>query len=217
MAKVAKERAASGNGGWVRWERSNFPGVVWVRFRDDAGRLVPIELYMAGDQQQLTSSELRNVPLGRLEAWVNGPDLANQVRARLEQPGPDLRRAAAHYATTFGGASGEHWVKAMLDAQRAGSGVPQAPAPKGKRLQAGEPPHPEVGRLLEKADAGRRNHGDEFYRKVASVYADLHRLTNAPALAIAEANAVAASTARRWVKEARKRGFLPPGRPGKAG
>jgi hypothetical protein len=34
---------------------------------------------------------------------------------------------------------------------------------------------------------------------------------------LAEANGVPVSTTHRWIKEARHRGFLPPGRPGKAG
>jgi len=34
---------------------------------------------------------------------------------------------------------------------------------------------------------------------------------------LAEANGVPVSTVHRWVKEARRRGFLPPGRPGRSG
>jgi hypothetical protein len=36
-------------------------------------------------------------------------------------------------------------------------------------------------------------------------------------MALAEANNVPVTTARRWIKEARARGFLPAGRAGKAG
>jgi len=62
-----------------------------------------------------------------------------------------------------------------------------------------------------------RNHGDEFYRRVADRYAELARTVRAPAQALADANDVPVTTARRWTKEARNRGFLPPGTPGKAG
>jgi hypothetical protein len=66
---------------------------------------------------------------------------------------------------------------------------------------------------------GTRSRGrpDVFYREVADVYLDLAQASHRPASDIAARHGVPVSTAHRWVKEARRRGFLPPGRPGKTG
>jgi hypothetical protein len=56
-----------------------------------------------------------------------------------------------------------------------------------------------------------------FYKRVAEVYRELVGWTNRPAVELAEANGVPVTTAHRWVKEARRRGFLPPGQKGRRG
>lgn len=66
-------------------------------------------------------------------------------------------------------------------------------------------------------DLSGRGRSDEFYAEVAAVYASLVSETHQPVAVIAEKNQVARVTAHRWVKQARDRGLLPPGRPGKAG
>jgi len=69
-----------------------------------------------------------------------------------------------------------------------------------------------------RADATRaRGRPDVFYREVADAYLDLAQASHRPASEIADTHGVPVSTAHRWVKEARRRGFLPPGRPGKTG
>lgn len=69
------------------------------------------------------------------------------------------------------------------------------------------------------ADGGTRTRGrpDVFYREVADVYLDFAQGSARPACDLADRHGVPVSTAHRWVKEARRRGFLPPGRPGKSG
>ena len=63
-----------------------------------------------------------------------------------------------------------------------------------------------------------RKRPDSFYQRAADEYtrlvADGDR---SPAQTIAAANDVPVTTAHRWIKEARRRGFLPAGRPGRAG
>jgi hypothetical protein len=59
--------------------------------------------------------------------------------------------------------------------------------------------------------------GDGFYQQVAMVYSTLAAASNRPAVELAEANQVPLTTAHRWVKEARRRGFLPPGQKGRRG
>ena len=62
-----------------------------------------------------------------------------------------------------------------------------------------------------------RGYPDEFYGAVAAIYHNLVAHSSRPIAELAEANEVPNTTAQRWVREARKRGKLPPGRPGKAG
>jgi hypothetical protein len=58
---------------------------------------------------------------------------------------------------------------------------------------------------------------DAFFAAVALQFAELKtRFTN-PAGEMAKLNGVALSTAQSWITGARKRGMLPPGRPGRAG
>jgi hypothetical protein len=52
---------------------------------------------------------------------------------------------------------------------------------------------------------------------VASVYSALAASSNRPAVELAESNDVPLTTAHRWMKEARRRGFLPPGQKGRRG
>ncbi|HET7490228.1 MAG TPA: hypothetical protein VFJ85_20050 [Acidimicrobiales bacterium] len=58
---------------------------------------------------------------------------------------------------------------------------------------------------------------DAFYEAVATTYRHLAATSSRPVVALAEANDVPVTTAQRWVKEARRRELLAPGRPGKAG
>ncbi len=58
---------------------------------------------------------------------------------------------------------------------------------------------------------------DTFYDAVASAYRSLVATSSRPIGELADANDVPVTTAQRWVKEARRRGKLPPGRPGKSG
>lgn len=56
-----------------------------------------------------------------------------------------------------------------------------------------------------------------FYALVANAYGQYAAESRAPAKAIAEEAGVPTTTAHRWIREARRRGFLPPGRKGRAG
>jgi Arc/MetJ family transcription regulator len=58
---------------------------------------------------------------------------------------------------------------------------------------------------------------DTFYDAVATAYRHLVTRSSSPIADLATANDVPVTTAQRWVREARRRGKLPPGRAGKAG
>lgn len=71
------------------------------------------------------------------------------------------------------------------------------------------------------ADSLRANavqgYPDTFYDAVATAYRSLVANSSRPIGELAAANDVPVTTAQRWVREARRRGKLPPGRPGKSG
>lgn len=72
--------------------------------------------------------------------------------------------------------------------------------------------HPEPFQL--QRPRGRRL-PDEFYAEVADLYRKATASTLNPRTAVAEAAGVSTEVAGRWVREARKRGQLPPTEPGK--
>jgi len=78
-------------------------------------------------------------------------------------------------------------------------------------------PSKAVSRAPDRSDGRPRGRPDLFYRQVADAYVDLSQASHRPASDIAHSHGVPVTTAHRWVKEARRRGFLPPGRPGKTG
>jgi hypothetical protein len=58
---------------------------------------------------------------------------------------------------------------------------------------------------------------DDFYRQEADLYRRPVGFVRTPAGVIADANGVPVKRVHKWVKLARDRKFLPPGRQGKAG
>jgi len=83
----------------------------------------------------------------------------------------------------------------------------------GSGRQPGVPA--EIPRELRLTSA--RGYPDGFYDAIAAAYRTLAHASTRPVLDLADANGVPVTTAQRWVREARARGKLPPGRPGKAG
>lgn len=56
-----------------------------------------------------------------------------------------------------------------------------------------------------------------FSRRVAEAYREAVPVTHRPAALLAEEAGVPVTTVHRWIREARVRGFLPPGRRGQPG
>lgn len=68
-----------------------------------------------------------------------------------------------------------------------------------------------AGPAVLKVPEGRRK-PDSFYQDVAVAYVELSGRSKQPAADLAEANGVPVTTVHRWVKEARRRGLMAPGR-----
>ena len=194
-----------GPGGWLRCETEDISralersllgrvadqqGAAWVRFTDDGGRLVPAQVVLSG---AVTTDTLRGLHLGRAEAWANGPGAA-RLRAKMDDPAPD--------------------PAADLDQavpRRRRRGKDTATAPGRIEVPAGGP-------------GPGRGRGDDFYRQVAAVYTAAAAQGQPPGDAVKKAagrrpdgDEWPPSTVNRWVREARRKGFLAPGRVGRVG
>jgi hypothetical protein len=193
---------------WCEWRQEPpLPGAVFVRVaRDAGGRLVLAGLRIDGPP---SAELLRAIPVGRIEAAANAQltvvdhDVVTAVAHR--RPGTRPAEADAGWETTDP-------VRAVHRPEPRPEPHPRGTAGAAPLLAAAGP-GPETGRATE---AGR-GRPDLFYRDIAHAYLDLAQRSTRPASELAEAHGVPVTTAHRWVKEARRRGFLPPGRPGKAG
>jgi len=230
-------RISYGNGGWVRVDGIGLPGPLYVRLApDEQGRWRAVEIYVDGDDKPLSTAVLRQVRLDLLEAAV--PEYEN-MRKRSGVPGPDLRRLAGHYGTTWGMAAydGRHcdtcggpikggsahsqagrivalqnWVAESWFAQLPDSGVRQAPMPRPPRsLDAEFEELPAI-----EPPAGRRM-TDEFLHTVARAYAIAALKGLPPAPTIAAQAGVSSRAVHKWIYTARKRGIMSPGTRGRVG
>ena len=177
---------------WYEWRQvPPLAGTVLVRVSATSdGRLVLRGLRIDGEP---TAGLLRGIPVGRIEAAANA-QLMSVHDTIVPRPGDG--ELPSH----------PHWRGPAL-------ALPERPALPGWEVT-------DPGRAAQRAEPdARRKQGrpDEFYRDLAQVYLDLARSSSRPAAELAEARQVPQTTAHRWIKEARRRGYLPPGRPGKAG
>ena len=231
-------RIGYGNNGWVRIDGIGLPGPVYARFdvgTDGGWRLH--EIYVDGASEALPTDILRDVPAGTLAVVpIEGRD---HLETRRGVPGPDLRRLAAHFATTWGALTHDgsacstcggpvkggrwrheagvqeatqNWVAESWFAQFDRSVVNQVPAPRERPVAD---PASEEFRLID-PPSGRRI-TNEFLETVAQAYALAVRKGLHPAPVIAELAQVSPKTVRKWVAKAREREIMPPGTQGKVG
>jgi hypothetical protein len=165
--------------GWLRWQGGTDVEVLVRVAHEPDGRVRIAELNVRG---AVSSSVLREVPVGRIEACANvllgGWSTSGSAPARSLPTRPP--------AGSTGG-----WEIAGRREERAMERPPER--------------------------STRRGRPDAFYREVAASYLELAQQGRGPARLLAERHDVPVSTVHRWVKEARRRGLLPPGRAGKAG
>jgi hypothetical protein len=192
-----------GNGGWVRFDASDWEGPVYVRFTEDEGRLVVRELYIDPRGGSLRSADLRKLDLSRLAALA-GTDWNDPVHAaNRREPGPDLRRLASHFNGLY--RRGSDWITQSYLAQDPDSGVkaPKMGADVFPRMLEDVPPTaplraPEYGLT------------DDFLREVADAYASAVARHEHPAKTLARQTGFDARTVHSWVYKARKRGIMQP-------
>ena len=181
------------DGDWYEWRQDPpLPAPVFVRVGEaEGGRLVLTGLRLDASP---TAELLRAVPVGRIEAAAN---------AQLTV------------------------VDEVVVPVRFDRGRGARPSGNGQRSQDGQPSldgragwettDPEGARERSVDGGRRRGRPDEFYRSIARTYRESAQTSPRPVWDLADTHGVPLTTAHRWVKEARRRGFLPPGQPGKAG
>jgi hypothetical protein len=183
--RLSREPLRAIGGGWFLFQPAEDAVLVRFRARPD-GRLVVSEMYLAAEGG-ITSERLRALPVARAEAAANSPAAKEEV----------LRATGTTTSDTV-----EVPVRALTSA--GSDPIAFAPAAEG----VGPP------RLKLRASGGPGRRADEFYRTVADAYSWLATQSKRPAAELAEWNGVPVTTVHRWVKEARRRRFLGPGRRG---
>jgi hypothetical protein len=163
------------------------------------GRLVIQELHVA-HLDGVSSDRLRALPIARIEAALNSPDVGEDVRARLD---PIRAQEAEQRLTAFFGEVAPEAHKPLA----AITELSDLPGTLAKLMKDQFKVRVPEGRTLP----------DSFYRHVAAVYSSAAQWSRSPAVDVAEANDVPVSRVHRWVKEARRRGLLPPGQRSRKG
>ncbi|MEJ7772533.1 MAG: hypothetical protein WKF51_11580 [Geodermatophilaceae bacterium] len=185
-----------GQTGWAIYRASSTslagtPGaMLFLRFgrdRDDDGRRSAVievrEVLVSADGGPIGPRIMRDLPLARAEAAVNQPTYREAVLARLPASN------AGMVPFPWDPDEGARWWFAAGDEK---------------------PPTLRRPRLKLKVPTGR-GRPDDFYRQVADRFAYLTTVSKRPATDLADANGVNVTTVHGWVKEARRRGLLPPG------
>lgn len=169
-------------------------GGTHVRIEHQGEKWVVTGVYVHGPE--VTASALQSVPISQLDLVMN---LSTMNLYDLQT----LMKHGGHGAPTLDD-DADNVSTALLRGQAEGA--------------------PRELRLIEPAAEGRpkltRPDGsdpDGFYQLVARAYAEYAPRTRAPAVEIAKEADVPIGTARGWVREARRRGHLRPGRQGKVG
>lgn len=186
-----------GAGGWTFWDfgRDENGGNLLARVRfvlQEDGRLEPVEMHVDG-LSRLSGDILRRIPLGSMEAYANGTG-RDELLAAIEKTGPKAERATERWRTTVD----------------AGERAPKGLDPESVRKA--------FRRSLRLRIPREPKYPDAFYERVAELYTALsERGFRGPAQQIADANGIEVTTVHRWIREARGRKLLPPGRRGRAG
>jgi hypothetical protein len=162
--------------GWVAYTSSSqrYAVNVHVTYKPTPDRWVIDEIRYA--LPRITARHLRDLPLGKIEVWVN--QLAQQgFVAMIDAKRPELSDTP-HFAITEDTAT---WAPKL-------------------------PPAPSKGPK-----------GDDFYRFIGDVYGKAATVSTRPAAELAKVWEVPVTTVHRWIREARRRGHLPPAEAGRRG
>jgi hypothetical protein len=205
-------------GGWVEVKHSDAPRFLARFAPDEAGRLVPVALVLEPDRP-IDSTMLQRLRLVSVEAYVNRPEVRQRVLDSIDQA-DHPRRYFLDVLALVPLISQDAVVHPHAIAARAEVGNPTVRVAQARETETAQPIRPMKTRRLGTAvdlSAPAHRKPDEFYQEVANQYGQLVATSNRPAAEMAELYGIPVTTVHRWVKEARRRGFLGPGRKGRRG
>lgn len=194
--------------GWIELQMvdehgGQAPVRVLVKTTERAGRVVITRIVV--DADLLDNSTLRAIPVARIEAAMNHPQLG---LPHMTLPGPLSEEQVRHLAEQ--GHLFPDEFEQLDDAL--------------DRFLAKAPDPGHGGRVSRRRRKQREplvrpdgSDPERFYARVAEAYNDLIGETSAPAPLLAQEAGVPVPTVHRWIAEARRRGHLPPARKGRAG
>jgi len=183
-------------GGWVRCVDDNGERAVYLQLRPSDRDPVQLSTHTALMQSDkpISVHAWSQVPFAQIEFLVgNNPDARSLVDAdhgSAVSPATDLEQ---HFAA--------HPYPHKAVRIHLGEITPYVPEPADQ-----PPPLRRPQRIT-----------DDFLKDVAAQYRWVSAAGELPGPAMAEQTGAPVRTVQRWVYEARKRGLLPPGRPGRAG
>jgi hypothetical protein len=209
-------------GGWVEVRHSDAPRFLARFAPDEAGRLVPVALVL-DPMRAIDSTMLQRLRLVSVEAYVNRPGVRERVLDYLSHPPNNPRQQDLLKALTFelpliSQDAVVHPQPAVARAEALDATVRIGQATEAETAQPIRPVKSYgLGTAVDFSSAPPGRKPDWFYREVANQYGRLVAASNRPAAEMAELHAIPVTTVHRWVKEARRRGFLGPGRKGRRG
>jgi hypothetical protein len=190
----------TGAPGWAEVGIPDLVARVLIKVAEKEGRYV-IETMIVSDGA-LDSVTIKRIPVSRIETLLN-------QGAGVGLLGPSAQAVYEVKGFTFSGRS-RVWSQEFSEVEQALSrylaGMDRPSFTPGATPSAREP--------LARPDG---TDPDGFYRKVAEAYSEIVVTSASPAKVIAEEAEVPVTTVHRWINEARRRGFLPPARKGRAG
>jgi hypothetical protein len=197
--------------GWVTWARGTGLDSVDVCAQlcaeKEGGRGQIVQLLLSG--RNLTTDRLRSIPLAHIE------NLANTNPAFTPHIKGDDNGLMAELVKQFHDEASQQINEVSLTDSvgltDAATIVNPATIATAARIAAVR------GRAHEPLARPDGSNPDAFYRHVAEAYRDVLQTTNKVAKVLAEEANVPVGTVHRWIMEARRRGFLPAARQGRAG
>jgi hypothetical protein len=201
-------------GGWMGVSHSDAPRFLARFAPDEAGRLVPVALILE-PALPIDSTMLQRLRLVSVEAYVNQPEVRERVLGYINQAPNDARLQHLLEALTSEPPISQdavvhpHSINATV---KIGQAV---------EIDTAQPIRPmkshRLGTAVDFSSAPPGRKPDRFYQEVANQYGRLVAVSSRPAAEMAKIHGIPITTVHRWVKEARRRGFLGPGRKGRRG
>lgn len=191
-------------GGWIRARGTDEDTTVYLRVRDSDEGTSRLNVHYASmaSEKPISVHTWRFVPFEHIEQHANEKNYRRALELDPDEfgGGPSLDDMDSYFIDD----NGEPWQPALTVQMRDGA-VAHGTHPRRKTAEPARLAHP-----------GRRI-SDEFLRDLAAMYRWLVDEGRAPAPEIAEQTGAPVATVRRWIARSRERGFLPPGRVGRAG